>query len=76
MFVSDYRPTKRIGVEELTGAINTFLDRIEEVDENGEAHREIYIGALIVLELIRYGTYEYPRDLLAVFENRIKEMEG
>lgn len=33
MFVSDYRPTKRVGVEELTGAINVFLDRIEEVDE-------------------------------------------
>lgn len=76
MFVSDYLPAKRIGVEELTGAINVFLDRIEEVDENGEAHREIYIGALIVLELIRYSTFDYPRDLLAVFENRIQEMEG
>ncbi len=76
MFVSDYRPTKRVGVEELTGAINVFLDRIEEVDENGEAHREIYLGALIALELLRYNTFEYPRDFLAVFENRLQEMEG
>jgi hypothetical protein len=36
----------------------------------------IYMGALITLETIRHGRFEYPQDFMAVFENRVKELEG
>lgn len=70
-FVSDYRPTKRIGVEELGGAITALANKLDEIDESGEATADFYIGALLTLETIRYGNFEYPRDFLAVFENKV-----
>ncbi len=73
MFIDDYRPTKRIGMEELHGAINAFVDKLDEMADNGEAHSDMYVGALITLELIEKGRYEYPRDFLAVFENQANE---
>lgn len=73
MFIGDYRPTKRIGIEELDGCINMFVDRLDDIDANGEAHGELYAGALIAIETIRNGNFEYPRDFMAVFENRVNE---
>lgn len=73
MFVSDYRPTKRIGIEELDGAIKLFGDRYLDAAESGEADATAYGGASLVLELIRNGKFEYPQDLLAVFENKLKQ---
>lgn len=71
-FVSDYRPTKRIGIEELDGAIKLLIDRVDEMQDNGEANAEFYEGAMLALETIRYGSFKYPQDFLAVLENQIK----
>lgn len=74
-FIGDYRPTKRIGIEELDGCINLFCQRLDEIAENGEATEQLYIGALIALETIRTGRFEYPHEFLAVFNNRVDELE-
>ena len=76
MFVNDYRPTKRIGIEELDGCINLFQQAIEAMNEDGVAGIEQYEGAWLALELLRNGKYEYPADFLAVFENKLEELYG
>ena len=35
-FVSDYKPAKRIGIDELDGTIKLLIDRIDDMQENGE----------------------------------------
>lgn len=75
-FIGDYRPTKRVGIEELDGCIKLLSDKLDEVADNGEASTALYMGALIAMETIRNGRFEYPRDFMAVFENRVKELEG
>ena len=71
-FISDYRPTKRIGIEELDGAIIAFANKLDEIEENGETCADCYVGALLALETIRHGNFEYPRDFLAVFDNKVQ----
>lgn len=71
-FVSDYRPTKRIGIEELDGAIKLLIDHVDEMQDNGEANAEFYEGAMLALETIRYGSFKYPQDFMAVLENKIR----
>jgi len=74
-FIGDYRPTKRIGIEELDGCINLFCQRLGDIAANGEATAQYYVGALIALETIRTGRFEYPHEFLAVFDNRVNEFE-
>ena len=74
MFVSDYRPTKRIGIEELDGCINIFGQAIESLNADGVAGVEFYEGAWLALRLLREGRYEYPGDFFAVFANKVEDM--
>jgi hypothetical protein len=76
MFIGDYRPTKRIGIEELDGCIKLLSDKLDEEADNGSVAAALYMGALITMEVIRNGRFEYPCDFMAVFDNRIKELEG
>lgn len=71
-FVSDYRPTKRIGIEELDGAIKLLIDRIDGMQEYGEADYEYYEGAMLALETIRYGNFKYPHEFMAVLVNKVQ----
>ena len=76
MFIGDYRPTKRVGIEELDGCIKLLSDSYELADERRDKRASLYMGALIALETMRHGRFEYPRDFMAVFENRVEEWEG
>ena len=76
MFIGDYRPTKRVGIEELDGCIRLLTDKLDEAADNGEVIAAIYMGALLTMETIRNGRFEYPCDFMAVFENRVNELEG
>ena len=77
MFVGDYRPTKRIGIEELDGALNMFEELIVEAYENADARQRFYEGAYIALQTMRFGHFEYPRDFMAAFEANIdRYIEG
>lgn len=69
MFVGDYRPTKRVGIEELDGALRILRDRIDQTYEDADARQHFYEGAWLALRAIRFGQFEYPRDFMAVFEN-------
>ena len=75
-FIGDCRPTKRIGIEELDGCINLFTQKLDEIMENGGATDELYMGALVALETVRNGRFEYPHEFMAVFDNRINELQG
>jgi hypothetical protein len=75
-FIGDYRPTKRVGIEELDGCIKLLTDKLDETAENGEMSTALYMGALIALETMRNGRFEYPQDFMAVFDNRVRELEG
>jgi len=74
MFVSDYRPTKRIGVEELDGCVSIFAQAVEDMNAESVPGIEFYEGAWLALSLIREGRYEYPGDFFAVFANKIEDM--
>ena len=69
MFVGDYRPTKRVGIEELDGALRILRDRIDQTYEDADARQHFYEGAWLALRAIRFGQFEYPRDFMAVFDN-------
>lgn len=75
-FIGDYRPTKRVGIEELDGCIKLLSDKLDDIAENGETSTGVYMGALIALETMRNGRFEYPQDFMAVFDNRVNELEG
>ena len=69
MFVGDYRPTKRVGIEELDGALKMLCERIDTAYADADARLHFYEGAWIALRAIRFGQFEYPRDFVWVFEN-------
>lgn len=71
-FVTDYQPAKRVGLEELEGCMRMFADKIDDMDENGEADVDYYKGALLALECIRNNKFEYPRELVWLFEEKLK----
>jgi hypothetical protein len=71
MFVGDYRPTKRVGIEELDGALRMLVDRIDTAYADADARLHFYKGAWLALRAIRFGQFEYPRDFMAVFEKDI-----
>ena len=75
-FVYDYEPKKGIEIEQLDGCINLFTERLVDMATDGEAGFEIYLGAMIALELIRHGEFNRPKDFLAVFENRVNEIDS
>lgn len=72
-FVGDYRPTKRIGIEELDGCINLFCKMLDDLDQQCDKRADMYAGALMALECIRYGRFEYPHELMEVFANKVQE---
>lgn len=72
MFVGDYRPTKRVGIEELDGCINLVCQKLDELDQAGNEKADFYAGCLLTLECIRFGNFEYPHELLAVFDNKVQ----
>jgi hypothetical protein len=76
VFIGDYRPTKRVGIEEMDGCIKLLSDKLDEVADSGEVSTALYMGALIAMETIRHGRFEYPQDFMAVFDNRVKELRG
>ena len=76
MFVGDYRPTKRLGVEELDGAVNLVSEAVSRMRDDGVAHVEMYEGMLLALQMIRNGHFEYPADFLAAFEAKVQDLTG
>ena len=76
-FIQDYRPTLRIGLDELHGACNVFRDRVDELYADADGRLRYYEGAWLALRLIESGRYEYPADFMAVFDNQLDEyMKG
>lgn len=75
-FVSDYKPAKRIGIDELDGTIKLLIDRIDDMQENGEAGAEYYEGAMLALETIRYWAFKYPGDYMTMLETKIQAYTG
>ena len=73
MFVGDYRPTKRVGIEELDGTLKLLVDRIDQAHADADGRLHYYEGAWLALCAIRFGRFEYPRDFMAVFENDLDE---
>lgn len=69
MFVSDYRPTKRIGLEELDGCLKLLRDEVDEKLANGEADAPYYEGAWLAMQLLMTGKFDYPHDFMQVFAN-------
>ena len=49
MFVGDYRPTKRVGIEELDGALRILRDRIDQAYADANARQHFYEGAWLAL---------------------------
>ena len=76
MFVTDYEPAKKVGVEELDGALLMLRDAIDEKTENGEADVARYEGAWAALFVLRFGRFNYPRDFMAVFERELGHFEN
>lgn len=77
MFVGDYRPTKRVGIEELDGALNMFEELIVEAYENADARQRFHEGAYVALQTMRFGHFEYPRDFVKAYLNNLdKHIEG
>ncbi|MBR4687072.1 MAG: hypothetical protein IKP01_02060 [Bacteroidales bacterium] len=77
-FVSDYRPTKRVGMEELDGCVRIFERRIDERMLECDPTPQDWMdeGARLVLALLRDGSYRYPQDLVSVFDARRRELFG
>ena len=75
MFVSDYRPTKRVGIEELDGCISLFEQAVERLHADG-VPCEWHEGAWLALSILRAGKFEYPAEFVAVFENKLDEILG
>ena len=72
-FIQDYRPTLRVGLDELHGACTVFRDRIDELYANADDRLHYYEGAWIALRMMEGGRFEYPADFMAVFDNQIDE---
>lgn len=68
MLIDDYRPTKRVGLEELEGATRLFRENVEWALEEADSRYKAYLGAWLVLHMLLVGNYKYPKDLLDAFE--------
>ena len=77
MFVEDYTPVKRIGVEELEGCVGILERRIDEAalgEPNPQQWREE--GAWLALHLMLTGRFRYPEDFVSVFDVKSAELFG
>ena len=72
MFVTDYEPAKKVGVEELDGALRILRETVDDKHANGEADAALYEGAWAALYVLRCGRFNYPRDFMAVLENELR----
>lgn len=68
MLIDDYRPTKRVGLEELEGATRIFRERVDESFADADSRHKAYLGAWLVLHMLLVGNFKYPKDLLDSFE--------
>ncbi len=75
MFVTDYEPAKKVGVEELEGALRMLRETVDDKRANGEADAAHYEGAWAALYVLRYGRFNYPRDFMALLENELRMFE-
>ena len=75
MFVDDYVPKKRIGVEELEGCVNIF-DRLIDEDPDKEISPLAWMmsGARLALHLMLVSKFRYPEDFVNVFLLRCRDM--
>lgn len=76
MLISDYQPTKRIGVDELDGTINMLARRTQDAYDNGESCAPIYEGAWLALSALRMFRFEYPRDFMNTLAGMIERGEN
>lgn len=77
-FVSDYRPTKRIGMDELEGCVRIFERRIDEgmLERDPTPADWMDEGARLVLALVHDCNFKYPQDLVDVYDARRRELFG
>ena len=68
MLIDDYRPTKRVGLEELEGATRIFRERVDESFADADSRHKAYLGAWLVLHMLLVSNFKYPKDLLDAFE--------
>ena len=73
MLIDDYKPTKRVGIEELEGATRIFRERVEWAFEEADSRHMAYLGAWLVLHLLLVCNFKYPKDLLEAFENLLED---
>lgn len=69
MLIDDYKPTKRLGIEELEGAAKVFREKVEWSFAEADSRHMAYLGAWIILHLFLVSKFNYPKDLLEAFEN-------
>ena len=75
MLVEDYRPTKRLGVEELEGLVSILERRIDEKAMGDPTPREwVEWGAWLATHMLLTGSYRYPDDFMAVFDVKCDEL--
>ena len=75
MLIDDYRPMKRVGMEELEGLVNMLEQRIDAAafDEPGPQQWRDE-GAWLVLHLLLTGRFDTPDTFLAVFDVKCEEI--
>lgn len=77
MLVDDYKPTKRLGIEEMEGLMNAIDQRLcdmalEGVDDSANYHR--HEGAWLTVHLLLACRFDNQADFLAVFDNKSNEL--
>lgn len=73
MFIDDYTPMKRVGIEELEGACRVFQHRASEAEGRKKHMLE---GAWLALHMMLVGRYRYPAEFADVFEMKAGETGG
>lgn len=78
MFIDDYTPTKRIGMEELEGCVRMFEYRIDDHADDEIVSPTTWMdeGASLALRLILTGRFRYPTDFMDVFDMKRAELFG
>ena len=77
MLIDDYRPMKRLGVEELDGLVNMLEQRIGAAAFDEPTPRQWRDeGAWLALHLLLTGRFDTPDTFLAVFDVKCEEIFG